>query len=143
MKWKKKTAGDQAKKKRKPAEAEEAPERQSPEEQVEELRERKPSNAEAAPEQQSPEQQSLEEQVEELRERNATLEDKLKRALADMANIRRRFGEDMRRREMEATMRIARELLPLMDSFRLARNAEADRESLLQGLGLVETMLED
>ena len=71
------------------------------------------------------------------------LEDKLKRAMADMANMRRRASEDQRRAVENATGRVAQELLPILDSFDLALQSEGDRDALLEGMRMVYGMFED
>jgi len=78
-----------------------------------------------------------------LEQEKAALEDRLRRALADMANMRRRIGEDMKRASEEATMRIARELLPIADSFRLSLQADVKRDDFYEGVKLIESMLSD
>ena len=71
------------------------------------------------------------------------LEDKLKRAMADMANMRRRASEDQRRAVENATGRMAQEFLPILDSFDLALQSEGERDALLEGMRMVYGMFED
>jgi molecular chaperone GrpE len=76
------------------------------------------------------------------------LEDQLRRAMADIANIRRRQqkeGEDSRRRVLEG---LALELLPVLDNFKLAlqawqeQAAAADPTALVQGVRMVQSLLQ-
>jgi len=81
-----------------------------------------------------------------LQQERAQLEDQLRRTLADAANMRRRAqkeAEDARRRIVEG---FAQELLPVVDNFELALQANAqaaapDVEALVQGIAMVRTML--
>jgi molecular chaperone GrpE len=75
------------------------------------------------------------------------LDEQLKRALADAANMRRRQRqelEDSRHRIVEG---IAQELLPVLDGFRLAlhtwdgRSDHIDPTTLVDGVRLVQTLL--
>ncbi len=71
------------------------------------------------------------------------MEDKLKRALADMANMRRRQAEDRRRIEEGAMEKICHEFLPILDSFEMALASDSDAEALYKGLRMVHGMMED
>lgn len=81
-----------------------------------------------------------------LQQERAQLEDQLRRTLADAANMRRRAqkeAEDARRRIVEG---FAQELLPVVDNFELALQANAqaaapDVDALVQGITMVRTML--
>lgn len=78
-----------------------------------------------------------------LQEERDALEDKLRRALADIQNMRRRQVEEVRQAGQAATGRVAQEILPIMDSFEFALSAGGDRDSLLEGVRMVHSMLED
>ena len=83
-----------------------------------------------------------------MREEHQHLGEQLKRALADAANMRRRQKlelDDARRRIVEG---FTQELLPVLDSFRLAlqawdeRKEPSDPRTLIDGVRLVRTLLE-
>ncbi|MCA8944108.1 MAG: nucleotide exchange factor GrpE [Planctomycetes bacterium] len=77
------------------------------------------------------------------------VEAKLRRAMADLANIRRRHAkelEDARRRAIEG---LASELLPVLDNFHLALavqeasdHVSGDVKAMLEGLVMVRSLLE-
>lgn len=86
-------------------------------------------------------------ELEVLRDERAHLEDQLRRALADAANMRRRQlkeTEESRRRIIEG---FTQELLPVLDNFELALQAaggsdpDADRSSLVEGVRMVQRLL--
>lgn len=88
-----------------------------------------------------------EQRVRALQQERDLLDEQLKRALADAANMRRRQRqelEDSRHRIVEG---IAQELLPVLDGFRLAlhtwdgRSDHTDPKTLVDGVRLVQTLL--
>jgi molecular chaperone GrpE len=100
------------------------------------------------PEDGSPERAASEPPVEDtelaaLHLANAALEDKVRRLLADAANMRRRAAEEAQRTREAMLGRILQELLPVLDAFRLALDSPGDRQALLEGVRMVHGMLED
>lgn len=86
---------------------------------------------------------SIHEQLEHARLERDQIEEKLKHALADMANMRRRALEDANRAREQAIGRVTQEILPVIDAFDLALASNGDREALLDGVRMVKDMLED
>lgn len=83
-----------------------------------------------------------------VREERDHLEEQLRHALADAANMRRRQQqetEDSRRRIVEG---FTQELLPVLDSFQLAlqawaeRSAQTDPTTLIEGVRMVQSLLQ-
>jgi molecular chaperone GrpE len=64
--------------------------------------------------------------VEELEARNEQLEDRYKRALADLDNYRKRVARDVERRLDEGTDALVRDWLELVDSVDRATRADGD-----------------
>ena len=64
--------------------------------------------------------------VEELESRNEQLEDRYKRALADLDNYRKRVARDIERRLDEGTDALVRDWLELVDSVDRATRADGD-----------------
>jgi molecular chaperone GrpE len=64
--------------------------------------------------------------VEELEARNEQLEDRYKRALADLDNYRKRVARDVERRLEEGTDALVRDWLELVDSVDRATRADGD-----------------
>ncbi len=83
------------------------------------------------------------EEIRRLRKENKALEEKLTRLMADITNIRRRQAEELLRARESSMERLANELLPIVDSFELALKAGGDRESILEGVQMVHSMLTD
>ncbi len=83
------------------------------------------------------------EEIKRLRKENKTLEEKLTRLMADLTNIRRRQAEELLRARETSMERLASELLPIVDSFELALKTGGDRESILEGIQMVHSMLTD
>ncbi len=71
------------------------------------------------------------------------LEDKLKRAFADMQNMRRRQLEDHKRAIQSTTARFVSELLPVLDSLQFAEQGTGTEEDLRQGLTMLHQMLRE
>ncbi|MGV9325167.1 nucleotide exchange factor GrpE [Streptosporangium sandarakinum] len=73
-----------------------------------------------------------------LRNRVAELEDRWKRALADLDNLRKRVSRDAERVRLEEQARAAGEWLPVLDNLeRALEHAEGDPASLAEGLRAV------
>ena len=77
-------------------------------------------------------------------------EDQLKRALADLANFRKRRFKDLEDARQRALEGLTAELLPVIDNFHLALAAcdkqegvEVATEAMLDGLKMVQGLLED
>ena len=83
------------------------------------------------------------EEIKRLRKENKALEEKLTRLMADLTNIRRRQAEELLRARETSMERLANELLPIVDSFELALKAGGDRESIMEGVQMVHSMLTD
>jgi molecular chaperone GrpE len=91
-------------------------------------------------------------ELEQLRSERDQLRDQLQRAVADLHNIRRRHAreaDEIRGRAIDA---LAHDLLPILDNFHLALaaheqhsgdSARAETRSMIQGLRMVRTMLEE
>jgi molecular chaperone GrpE len=68
----------------------------------------------------------------------ADVEDRLRRALADLDNMRKRYGRELARERASERSRLLGEWLPIVDNFeRALEHAGADTVSLLQGLRAV------
>ncbi|MCU1462140.1 MAG: GrpE protein [Acidimicrobiales bacterium] len=73
--------------------------------------------------------------VEELEARLAEAEDKWRRALADLDNMRKRVANAADRDRAEERSRVALAFLPIIDTLELAlEHAAADPESIVQGV---------
>lgn len=76
------------------------------------------------------------------------LEAKLRRAMADLANIRRRHAKELDDARKRAVEGLAAELLPVLDNFHLALGVQdsnevsADVKAMLDGLVMVRSLLE-
>ena len=101
----------------------------------------------AGPSEPTVEVPTQDQRVRALQQERDQLDEQLKRALADAANMRRRQRqelEDSRHRIVEG---IAQELLPVLDGFRLAlhtwdgRSNHTDPTTLVDGVRLVQTLL--
>lgn len=82
-------------------------------------------------------------EIERANEERELFEEKLKHALADMSNMRRRASEDAVRAREQAVGRVTQEILPVLDAFELALASEGDRAALIEGVRMVHAMLED
>lgn len=76
-------------------------------------------------------------------------ESQLKRAMADLQNIRKRHAKEMDEARKRALEGLATELLPVLDNFHLALVArdqdqapEEHRDSMVEGLTMVRSLLE-
>jgi molecular chaperone GrpE len=71
-------------------------------------------------------------------ERCAEVEEHLRRALADLDNLRKRFDREVARQRAEERARVAREILPVVDNLELALlHAGSDASSLIEGVRAV------
>jgi molecular chaperone GrpE len=82
-----------------------------------------------------PEEGDLKARVAGLEEQVAELEDRWRRAMADLDNVRKRVARDRDRQRDEERARVAAEWLPVLDNLELAiRHTEADPAALVLGL---------
>jgi molecular chaperone GrpE len=81
-------------------------------------------------------------ELEELRERNAELNDRYKRALADLDNYRKRAARDVDRRVAEGREGMARQWLDAVDSVERALQAASPENPLAVGLRAVLEQME-
>jgi molecular chaperone GrpE len=97
-----------------------------------------------APEAAAEEAPRAEEQreLEELRQRNAQLEDRYKRALADLDNYRKRTAREVERRVAESNERQAREWLNAVDSVERALRVAEPENPMFEGLRAVLEQME-
>lgn len=71
-------------------------------------------------------------------ERCALFEDQLRRALADLDNLQKRFQREVARERVEERARVAAEWLPIIDDLeRALQHGKADAESILEGVRVV------
>jgi molecular chaperone GrpE len=76
-----------------------------------------------------------EERIKALTEQVANLDDRWRRAAADLDNLRKRMGADVEHERALASTRAASALLPIIDNLDLAlEHAEADPAALIQGI---------
>jgi molecular chaperone GrpE len=79
-----------------------------------------------------------ERQADELDPLVAEMEDRLRRALADLDNLRKRFDREVQRERGAERRRVATEWLPVVDNLeRALQHAAADPDVLAQGLEAV------
>jgi molecular chaperone GrpE len=70
--------------------------------------------------------------------RVAVLEDRLRRALADLANVRKRHARELERQRAAEEQRVAAAWLPVLDNLDLALgHADADPSSIIEGVRAV------
>lgn len=75
---------------------------------------------------------------EELEAQVAELEDRWRRTLADLDNLRKRLGREIERARAEERARVAAEWLPVIDNLELALNhAAADPSAIIEGVQAV------
>jgi molecular chaperone GrpE len=86
-----------------------------------------------------------------LRDERDRLEDQLRRAMADLANIRKRHSKELDEARARAIEAMAGELLPVLDNFHLALAAHEQHEtgdtqrethSIIEGVKMVRSLLE-
>jgi molecular chaperone GrpE len=81
------------------------------------------------------------EEVSELRELVADLDDKWKRAVADLDNMRKQVARDTERRVADERARVAAEWLPVLDNLELAlQHAAAGAEAIVPGVEAVRQL---
>lgn len=94
-----------------------------------------PAVPEAAPE---PEPVVDAAQLDDLREQVVDLEDRWRRALADLDNLRKRAARDVAAQRADERVRVASELLPVLDNLDLAlEHAAADPGGIVEGVRAV------
>jgi molecular chaperone GrpE len=70
------------------------------------------------------------------------LDERLRRALADLDNLRKRFDREVRRERAVERVRVLREVLPAVDDLeRAVQHAEADPRATLAGVEVVRDRL--
>jgi molecular chaperone GrpE len=71
-------------------------------------------------------------------DRVGALEDRLRRALADLANVRKRHARELERQRAAEEQRVAAAWLPVLDNLDLALgHADADPSSIIEGVRAV------
>jgi molecular chaperone GrpE len=81
---------------------------------------------------------SAEVEAREIQARLAESEDRLRRALADFDNLRKRVARDAERQRVEERARVAREWLPVIDNLDLAlSHAGSDPTRIVEGVKAV------
>jgi molecular chaperone GrpE len=76
--------------------------------------------------------------IAELRARVAELEDRWRRAAADLENMRKRAAQEMARQQAQERARVAAEWLPILDNLDLAlAHAESDPAAIIEGVRAV------
>lgn len=81
------------------------------------------------------EQENPSAEVAEADEKIAELEDRWRRAVADLENVRKRHATDLRRETEAERARVAAAWLPVLDNLELAlAHAEADPSAIVQGV---------
>ena len=97
----------------------------------------------------TPEDDALNQQSAPDAETSATdkLELQLRRAMADLANLRKRQSKDLQDARQRAVESLAAQILPVLDNFHLALGAAeggrpGDVSSMVEGLNMVRGMLE-
>ncbi|OUC98242.1 nucleotide exchange factor GrpE [Streptosporangium minutum] len=82
--------------------------------------------------------------VAELQRRITELEDRWRRALADLDNLRKRVSRDAERVRAEERARAAAEWLPVLDNLeRALEHAESDPASIAEGLRAIRDQAQD
>jgi molecular chaperone GrpE len=82
--------------------------------------------------------------VEELEEQVADTEDRWRRALADLDNLRKRVIRDVERVRGDERARAAGEWLPVLDNLeRALEHAETDPASIVEGLKVIRDQAQD
>jgi molecular chaperone GrpE len=101
-----------------------------------------PSSPESDGQAQAVEERSPEQECEELRQRNAELEDRYKRALADLDNYRKRAQREVDRRVAEWSEGFIRGWLDAVDSVERALRATAPDDPAVAGLAAILDQME-
>jgi molecular chaperone GrpE len=93
---------------------------------------------EAAPPEAGPHGTDPEDRLAELQARLAEAEDQNLRALADLANLRKRCAAQVERAEADARAQVARQWLPVVDNLeRALEHAAADPRTIVEGIQAV------
>ncbi|MCY2956675.1 MAG: nucleotide exchange factor GrpE [Planctomycetota bacterium] len=89
----------------------------------------------------------LAERIRTMQTEREQIEEQLKRALADAANMRRRQSQELSDSRHRIVEGMTQELLPVLDSFRMAlltwdgRNDHTDPAALVEGVRMVQVLL--
>ncbi|QUH03526.1 nucleotide exchange factor GrpE [Saccharopolyspora erythraea] len=95
-------------------------------------------------EQPEPEEQAGEREAERATPDVAELEDRLRRALADIENLRKRHARELERVRAEERARATAAWLPVLDNLELAlAHAEADPASIVEGVRAIRDQAVD
>jgi molecular chaperone GrpE len=93
-----------------------------------------PGDGQQRPEQSAPEQLPPD-QTAELKAQVAELEDRWRRAVADLDNVRKRVAREAERLRADERARVAAQWLPVLDNLELAlEHAGADPETIVNGV---------
>jgi molecular chaperone GrpE len=101
-----------------------------------------PSSPGSDAQEQAVEERSLEQECEELRQRNTELEDRYKRALADLDNYRKRAEREIDRRVAERAEGFMRGWLDAVDGVERALRATAPGDPAVEGLVAILEQME-
>jgi molecular chaperone GrpE len=88
-------------------------------------------------------------EVARLRQQNAQLDDQVKRALADLQNVRRRQRQEMDEARQRTLQDVCQDVLPVLDNFQAALQAwddgkgAGDPAMVVEGVRMVRSMLVD
>jgi molecular chaperone GrpE len=92
----------------------------------------------------APEAAELQERIEELQGQVSDLDDRWRRALADLDNLRKRVIRDVERVRGDERARAAAEWLPVLDNLeRALEHAETDPASIVEGLKAIRDQAQD
>jgi len=84
-----------------------------------------------------PENETAEQIIEHLREQNRQLADQLLRSRADIDNARKRMAKEKEEFRQYSTSQTIEALLPILDGFQLALNAEGGGEDYRKGVEII------
>jgi molecular chaperone GrpE len=101
-----------------------------------------PNSHESDAPEQAVEERPLEQECEDLRRRNAELEDRYKRALADLDNYRKRAEREIDRRVAERAEGFMRGWLDAVDNVERALRSVAPDDPIVEGLTAVLEQME-
>jgi molecular chaperone GrpE len=101
-----------------------------------------PNSPESDGQEQAVEERPLQQECEDLRQRNAELEDRYKRALADLDNYRKRAEREIDRRVAERAEGFMRGWLEAVDSVERALRSAAPGDPMVEGLAAVLEQME-
>jgi molecular chaperone GrpE len=104
----------------------------------------RPDQSTGADEPAAPEAAELQERIEELQGQVSDLDDRWRRALADLDNLRKRVIRDVERVQGDERARAAAEWLPVLDNLeRALEHAETDPASIAEGLKAIRDQAQD